>query len=284
MSYKQLTLRERYEIKALLQAGTSKDRIAEIIGFHRSSIYREIGRNGGKDFYDPVGAQRISDARRSSARKSIRFTDDVKERVESLLRYDFSPEQISGYLSCAEGISISHETIYQHVLADKSSGGDLHTHLRWSGKKRRKRYGKKDRRGQIPDRVSIDERPAIVDTKERYGDWEVDTMIGKNYKGVLVTAVERKAKYSCIGHAPWNIDCNRRHIQELSRISLINDVGIYVLYCIVTFNVVVVDEAGNKNYTCSTVCSIKGDAAVIEKAVCAGSYYWITRCIVSIYW
>jgi len=202
MSYKQLTLRERYEIKALLQAGTSKDRIAEIIGFHRSSIYRETGRNGGKDFYDPVGAQKISDARRSSARKSIRFTDDVKERVECLLRYDFSPEQISGYLSCAEGISISHETIYQHVLADKSSGGDLHTHLRWSGKKRRKRYGKKDRRGQIPDRVSIDERPAIVDTKERYGDWEVDTMIGKNHKGVLVTAVERKAKYSCIGHAP----------------------------------------------------------------------------------
>lgn len=202
MSYKQLTLVERYKIKALLQAGTSKDRISETIGFHRSAIYRELKRNQAEKSYDPELAQIKAEARRKSARKAIMFTDDVKERVESLLRFDLSPEQVSGYLKREEGINISHETIYQHVWTDKADGGTLYNHLRWSGKKRRKRYGKKDRRGQIPDRVSIDERPEIVDSKERYGDWEVDTMIGKNHKGVLVTAVERKAKFTRIGHAP----------------------------------------------------------------------------------
>jgi len=100
------------------------------------------------------------------------------------------------------GIRISHETIYKHVWAYKEAGGTLYNHLRWSGNKRGKqRYGKKDRRGQIPDRVSIDERPLVVETKVHIGVWEVVTMIGKNHKGVLVTAVERKAKFTCIGHA-----------------------------------------------------------------------------------
>ena len=202
MSYKQLTLRERYEIKAYMQAGISKRRIAELIGVHNGTIYREVDRNKGSGGYDPELAQKKAEARRAGARKHIRFTDEVKERVKELLSLDFSPEQISGYLEKKEGIRISHETIYQHVYADQRAGGDLYTHLRWSRKKRRKRLGKKDRRGQIPDRVSIDERPEVVDDKERIGDWEVDTMIGKNHKGVLVTAVERKAKYSCIGHAP----------------------------------------------------------------------------------
>ncbi len=202
MSYMQLTLRERYEIKALLQAGTSKRRIAELVRVHKGTIYRELGRNREPGGYDPELAQEKAEARRKGARKHIRFTEEVKERVETLLKLDLSPEQVSGYLRVREGMSISHETIYQHVLADKEAGGTLYKHLRWSQKKRRKRYGSKDRRGQIPDRVSIDERPEIVDTKERIGDWEVDTMIGKNHKGVLVTAVERKLKFTRIGQAP----------------------------------------------------------------------------------
>jgi IS30 family transposase len=202
MSYKQLTLVERYKIKALLQARTSKNRIAVILGVHRSTIYRELKRNSGAVSYDPESVQHETDDRRRNACKAVRFTADVKERVESRLKLDMSPEQITGRLKREEGIRISHETIYKHVWADKEAGGILYKHLRWSQKKKRKRYGKKDRRGQIPGRVSIDERPEIVNTKERIGDWEVDTMIGKNHKGVLVTAVERKAKYTCIGHAP----------------------------------------------------------------------------------
>jgi IS30 family transposase len=202
MSYRQLTLRERYEIKAYMQAGISKSRIAKFVGVHKGTIYRELNRNKDPGGYDPELAQKKAEARRKGARKHIRFTEKVKERVETLLKLDFSPEQISGYLKEREGMSISHETIYQHVWANKEAGGTLYKHLRWSQKKNRKRYGSKDRRGQIPDRVSIDDRPEIVDTKERIGDWEVDTMIGKNHKGVLVTAVERKAKFTCIGQAP----------------------------------------------------------------------------------
>jgi IS30 family transposase len=202
MPYKQLTLCKRYEIKAYMQAGISNDRIASLIGVHRSTFYHELKRNKDSSGYHPEEAQIKSDIRRRMARKHVHFTESVKEQVESLLMLDFSPEQISGYLSKERHIDISHETIYQHVLSDKRSGGDLHTHLRWAQKKRRKRYGATDRRGQIQDRVSIEERPAIVDAKDRIGDWEADTVIGKNHKGVLVTAVERKSKYTLIDYVP----------------------------------------------------------------------------------
>jgi IS30 family transposase len=202
MPYKQLTLSKRYEIKAYMQAGISKNRITFLIGVHRSTLYRELQRNKESSGYYSEEAQVKSDIRRRVARKHVRFTESVKEQVESLLKLDFSPEQIYGCLAKEHQISISHETIYQHVLSDKRSGGDLHTHLRWAQKKRRKRYGATDRRGQIQDRVSIEERPAIVDAKDRIGDWEADTVIGKNHKGALVAAVERKSKYTLIDYVP----------------------------------------------------------------------------------
>jgi IS30 family transposase len=200
MAYKQLTLKERYEIKAYMQAGISIPRIAEYIGVHKTTVYREVDRNRGENGYNSEEAQKRSDRRRKTAYKHTCFTDDVKERVEALLRRDLSPEQISGRLAAECGIYISHERIYQHVWAEKHSGGDLYTHLRHGLKKRRKRYGKYDNRGKIPDRVMIDQRPEIVNKKERIVDWEVDTVIGKNHKGALITAVERKTKFSRIGY------------------------------------------------------------------------------------
>ena len=88
------------------------------------------------------------------------------------------------------------------IIDEQNRGGQLYKHLRLGRKKRRKRIKTNDRRGQIPNRTSIDERPAVVDNKERVGDWEVDTIIGKNHKGALVTAVERKFKFCCIAHVP----------------------------------------------------------------------------------
>ena len=96
------------------------------------------------------------------------------------------------------GIRISHERIYQHIGADKRAGGDLYKHLRQAHKKRRKKYGSKDPRGQLVGRVSITQRPAIVDEKSRLGDWEIDTVIGKNHQGALVTLVDRKSKFTLI--------------------------------------------------------------------------------------
>jgi transposase, IS30 family len=92
-------------------------------------------------------------------------------------------------------LQISHEAIYQHVYANKREGGDLCRNLR-SQKPRRKRYASgQDRRGVIKNRVSIDERPEIVDQKMRIGDWEGDAVIGKNHRGGLVTLAERKSRY-----------------------------------------------------------------------------------------
>ena len=97
-----------------------------------------------------------------------RISPSTWSLVNSLIKQDWSPEQISGRLFKEQGISISHEWIYLHIYRDKHQGGDLHKHLRCQ-KKRRKRYGKQDRRGRISNRISIDERPAIVANKSRIG-------------------------------------------------------------------------------------------------------------------
>lgn len=116
--------------------------------------------------------------------------------IESTLRLYWSPEQISGWLLDDRQLLISHETIYLHISSDKRLGGDLYKHLRRQGKRYDKRRNGKSTRGQINGRVSIDERPEIVDEKSRIGDWEIDTMIGKGHSGVLVTIVERVAKFT----------------------------------------------------------------------------------------
>ncbi len=94
-------------------------------------------------------------------------------------------------------ISISHEWIYQYVLKDKLAGGSLYLHLRCK-KKRKKRYGSNERRGILKNRIGIDQRPAIVDTRSRVGDWEADTIIGKAHKQAIVSITERKSGLALI--------------------------------------------------------------------------------------
>jgi IS30 family transposase len=202
MAYKQLTLEQRYGLKAFMQAGFSIPGIAKELLVHKTTLYREIKRNTGKRGYRPKQANMKALERQYGSNKKKHLTDDLIVRIVYLLRLDLSPEQVSGYLKRNHDIKISHETIYQYVLTDKANGGDLYKHLRHASKKRKKRYGSNDRRGQIPDRISIDERPEIVDLKERIGDWEIDTIIGKNRRGALVTAVERKTKFTCIRSVP----------------------------------------------------------------------------------
>jgi len=121
--------------------------------------------------------------------------------VDSLLKQDWSPEQIAGRLKKEQDLRISHEWIYQHVLADKQTGGDLHKHLRCQ-KQRRKRYGSYDRRGKLPNCRSIEERSACANTRKRIGDWEVDTLIGKQQKHAMLTLAERKSRFTLIGKVP----------------------------------------------------------------------------------
>lgn len=196
MNYTQLTQNQRYQISALMKAGHNQTEIANILGVHKSTISREIARNTGQRGYRPKQAHSLA-IERKQAKVTRRINDATWSNVRRLLKEDWSPEQISLWLSDDFRQPVSHESIYQYVLADKLAGGALHKHLRCQ-KQRRKRYGDYSRRGQIPNQTSIDERPAIVDQRQRIGDWELDTMIGKRHQQALVTLVERKSKLSLV--------------------------------------------------------------------------------------
>ena len=195
-AYAQLTQGQRYQIHAFMKAGFTQQAIAKDIRVHKSTISREIHRNQGLRGYRPKQAHERARMRRYE-KPITRIPLTTWVLVDARIRQDWSPEQISGRLLMEQGISISHEWIYLHIYRDKRQGGDLHKHLRCQ-KKRRKRYGKQDRRGRIPNRVSIDERPPVVDEKSRIGDWEGDTIIGKGHQGVVATLVERKTKYTVL--------------------------------------------------------------------------------------
>jgi IS30 family transposase len=162
---------------------------------HKSTISRELRRNRGQKGYRPKQAQQFALNRRKKAR--YRIETSTWTLIESLIRQEWSPEQASDWLKGNYGLQISHEWIYQYILMDKQAGGDLHRHLRCQ-KKRRKRYGSYNRRGRIKNRVSIDERPAIVDTRQRMGDWEVDTIIGKGHRHAIVSLTERKSRLALL--------------------------------------------------------------------------------------
>ena len=167
-SYQQLAYEQRYQISFMLKMGIRQTDIAKEIGVHRSTVSRELRRNHGRRGYRPKQAHRFALSRRNKAKSYI--TTETWDWIEQLLREDWSPEQISGWLKNREDIHISHEWIYQHIYQDKRNNGDLHRHLRCQ-KKRRKRYGSYDRRGKLSNRVSIEQRPAEVETRQRLGDW-----------------------------------------------------------------------------------------------------------------
>ncbi len=196
MTYKQLTREQRYQIYALKKEGHNQTAIARNLGVHQSTITRELARNQGGRGYRPKQADELARARRQQ-RVQPRITLAQWTQVEHLLRQQWSPEQISGRLKLEAQTRISHERIYQYVYADKAGGGTLYLNLRCR-KQRRKRYKSYSRRGQIPHRVLIDQRPQAVAEKARFGDWEADTIIGRNHQAAIVSLVERKSKLTCL--------------------------------------------------------------------------------------
>ncbi len=190
---KHITVEQRYAISVMRNQAYSQKEIALAIGKDKSTISRELHRNcdkrGGK--YDCNLAQRKFELRQSGKKAHVHFTDEIKRYVESGLDKDYSPEQIVGRAEL-EGIPcVSHERIYQHVWQNKKQGGTLHSHLRRKGRKYRKRGKSKDTRGIIKNRIGIEQRPVIVDSKTRFGDLEIDTIIGQNHKGAILTINDR---------------------------------------------------------------------------------------------
>lgn len=196
MTYTHLTQDERYQIHALKRQNISLGCIAAELQRSCSTISREFKRNIGPAGYKPVVAHKKARARQTERRNAAQFNQTEWAHVDAYLRLHLSPQQCSGRLKLEKAISISHECIYKHIYRDKDQGGKLVKYLRCQ-KVRRKRYASgQERRGMLKNRVSIEQRPGVVDERKRIGDWEGDTVIGKGHQGVLVTLVERKSRYT----------------------------------------------------------------------------------------
>jgi len=199
--YHHLTSHQRCQFESLKERGDSINFIAGVLRVHRSTLYRELRRNRSQIRYESREADSKSIIRRQMAnRQKTKMKQGLCEIIEEKLKQQWSPEQISGWLKKQghKQIPVSHETIYQYVWKDKKHGGILYKNLRHNGKNYVKRSTSIGGRGCIPHRRDIDERPSIVERKERLGDWELDTIIGKGHKGALVSMVERRTRLTKI--------------------------------------------------------------------------------------
>lgn len=188
-----LTSAQRYTIDVMFKSGHKQIAIAQAIGKDKSVVSREIKRNsdGRNGIYRHDLAQRKYAGRQKEKPKLKRFTATVQQDVEALLKEDYSPEQTVGTLKKQGKSTVSIERVYQHIWQDKKKGGELYTHLRNQGRRYRKRGNKKDNRGIIKNRIDIDKRPSIVEERSRFGDLEVDLIIGKNHRQAIVTINDR---------------------------------------------------------------------------------------------
>jgi IS30 family transposase len=198
---KHLTLCQRYKIEALLALNFNKSQIADQVHVHRATIGRELKRNSFKhNFYDADLAHKLYVASKQQAGSSPKKpVYKIQQEIKKRLELQFSPEQICGQLQLEQKSRLSHTSIYKLIWEDKKNGGFLFKNLRQSGKKKRKKYGSlKGNRGTIKNRVSIEQRPKIVDQLKRIGDWEADTIIGKNHKSVMVSLTERRSMFQLL--------------------------------------------------------------------------------------
>jgi IS30 family transposase len=204
MKYRQLKAEERSALAALHTQRINRAQIGRYLGRHRSTIGRELRRNAAPydGWYRAERAQERAVARRKRSRRNQQFGAEELTAVEGLLREQWSPEQVSGYLRRVAGLAISHETIYRHIWRDLRRGGTLHENLRGARKHCRKRYGRYDSRGRLAGKRPIAQRPAAVEKRRRIGHWEIDTMMGASLgqcSHCVLTLVERKTGYVLIG-------------------------------------------------------------------------------------
>jgi IS30 family transposase len=205
MGYEHLSIDEREVILKMRAQRVSMRKIGNCLGRNAGTISRELNRNiSSAGEYKPHLAQRYYQGRRAESKEPYRLEDDQRLRryVTDKLRCYWSPEQISGRLHKEQGIDISYVTIYSWIYRNRIEGGEFYRYLRQSHRRRRKRFGGEDRRGQMPDRRMIDKRPKVVNERNRVGDWESDTLEGRKSTGLLATHVERKTRYTVAMKVP----------------------------------------------------------------------------------
>lgn len=193
MKNKHLTSIQRNQIEVLLQTKTPIKVISRLLDTHKSTIYREIKRNKRRS-YSALYAQQLSCERKERFGRKRKFTPQMRKTIiDKMTNEQWSPKQIAGFSKVSNIPMVSHETIYKLIRQDKKEGGLLWTHTRHKLKHRKRPVSGKQ--VKIKNKVSIDLRPAIVDNKERCGDWEADTIIGENGKGAILTITERKTDF-----------------------------------------------------------------------------------------
>lgn len=192
--YTQLTQEERYHLSTMKKQSLSLREIGKGMGRSHTTLSRELQRNTGQKGYRYHQAQHLADHRHQRKAKAVKLTETVRAYIHEKLQARWSPEQICGRLRLEQAIALSPETVYRFVLKEKQHGGQLYRNLRHQSKSHRKRYGSKDYRGTIPGRVDIADRPAVVDTRSRVGDWEANLMMGKAHHGAIVTLAERRTR------------------------------------------------------------------------------------------
>ena len=191
--YKQLTSEQRYTISVLLQKKCSLSFITKAIGVSVSTVSREKRRNSNvQGVYDGRLATLKARRRKAGTPGNRSISPHVRSRVFELIRREqWSPEQISGWLMKQEGLSISKSSIYNWIAAISPYHKDnIRRHLKYGGRK--VRSSASSTRTPIPKRVSIDDRPAYANG-QTVADWEMDTIVGKDGKGAIVTLVERES-------------------------------------------------------------------------------------------
>ena len=217
MTYTYLTREERYQIQSLHLSGQNDAQIGRLLGRHRSTIGRERKLASSEQGYVAKHAEVLAVQRHLASRNSRTIEPERWKQVQRYVRLWLSPEQICGRLALQGERPVSHESIYLHIYRDHAKGGDLLSYLRCQ-KLRRKRYGSgHDRRGALTNRVGIEHRPAVVESRQRIGDWEGDTVIGKGHQGVLVTLVERKSRFTLARALP----CRKADVVQEAIIELL---------------------------------------------------------------
>ncbi len=192
--YRRVTYVDRCQIHAFLQAEYEVPEIAKKLQFDKSTIYRELDKSGGREKFCPDRSESLSKKRILNRRRKYKIHGELEKVVNKYLWLKWSPEQISGRLSLERGESVSHQTIYEHVFRNYSA---LKTTLRRYNKRGAGRYRMRRCRRENSSKLSIRQRPRIVDIRKRIGDWERDTMRNKFGQHVLV-CTDRKSRYTKI--------------------------------------------------------------------------------------
>lgn len=202
MSYRHFTPAERGKLELMAKQGKSHRQMAHELGFHRTSILRELRRNSVQGAYEAHQAQERYAQRRRACRPKAKLAHDGPLRdyvADKIALEQWTPELVAGRLPLdypdAPHMRVCHESIYQAIYADGHHLDMLREELPQARPKRRKRGQGKRRRGpSIPNRVDICERPAAVENRDAFGHWEGDTLVGKHQDGFAVTLVERRSR------------------------------------------------------------------------------------------